>query len=428
MEAGFSRSRRRRVVDLSRQAPFCPVNFRIDSSSRTAAQLRRASTSCHRAPSDDLADPSPEGEFSLYIHLPFCERKCPYCHFYVSTRIELRDTLVEAIVSEWRGKRSWTKGRALRSVYFGGGTPSLFRAEHFERLIGAFEIDGAQEITVEVNPEHARLDYFRQLRDCGVNRISLGAQSLNSRSLRTLGRRHTPEMICRAVKAASSAGLEDLSLDLMFDLPDQTLSEWQSTLRQVRDLPISHLSIYNLTIEPGTPFHRRRSHLLARAPSDSVSAEMYQSANAILSSGDWRQYEISAYCRRVNYSVHNTGYWRGRAFLGLGPSAWSFWRFQRWQNPPNLHLYLQNAENRAISHRKEELCAPARRRELFIIHLRLNCGVDLSAFATRWGAVPFSADQLAGWIAAGHLAKAGSRVTMTDRGRLFYDALAADLI
>lgn len=377
----------------------------------------------------DLTKPSPEGEFSIYVHLPFCQRKCPYCHFYVLTQTDSLDPLIQALGAEWRRKRSWTKGQRLRSVYFGGGTPSLFKAEHFERLLSAFEIDGSQEVTVEINPEHAQVAYLRSLVDKGVNRISLGAQSLNARSLKTLGRRHTPEIVLGGVESARRAGLDNISLDLMFDLPDQTLHEWRRALQTMRDWPITHLSIYNLTIEPGTPFFRRQDTLRSRLPSAEISAKMFQLPEQVLDTGNWTRYELSAYCRGANFSIHNTGYWRGRSYLGLGPSAWSFWGKKRTQNPANLRLYLQNATRASqMPDQEEDICETARVRELFLIHLRISKGIDLAAFATRWGPAPGLLDQLVSWIDSKYLGIDGDRLYMTAKGQLFYDTLAADLI
>ncbi len=390
----------------------------------------KAQNSKEHASCDDLTLPAPADEYSIYIHLPFCERKCPYCNFFVLLPTEKKiDDLSNALLTEWRQRKTLIHTHQLRSIYFGGGTPSLFPLPHLKRLLEAFAPSGDVEVTIEVNPEHATTSFFSSLLDLGVNRISLGAQSLEKSTLQLLGRKHDPETIELSIRAAQKAGFGNISIDLMYELPDQTAEQWQKSLAQVMDWPIQHLSFYNLTIEPKTPFYQRRGDLLIRSPQPQECAQMFDMIETNTSNREWERYEISALSRPGFHSRHNSGYWRGRSYLGLGPSAHSFWGGKRWENGRDWKRYLDAASKAMENVQQEDVLGEhERRRELFLIHLRLSKGVDLRAFQRRWGRMPHTMCRLMHFVERGDMRLEGDLICLTNRGRRGYDTIASELI
>lgn len=337
--------------------------------------------------------------------------------------------LLNALLLEWRQRKALINNHQLRSIYFGGGTPSLFPLPHLKRLLGALAPSGDVEITIEVNPEHATTSFFSSLWDLGVNRISLGAQSLEKSALQLLGRQHDPKTIELSIRAAQRAGFDNISLDLMYELPDQTLEQWQKNMSQVMDWPIQHLSFYNLTIEPKTPFYQKRDDLLLRSPQPQECAQMFEMIETNIANRGWERYEISALSRPGFYSRHNSGYWRGRSYLGLGPSAHSFWGGKRWNNGRDWKRYLEAASKAIDAVQQEDILGEhERRRELFLLHLRLSKGVNLRAFQRRWVQVPHTICRLMSFVERGDMRLEGDTIYLTNRGRLGYDTIASELI
>ena len=373
--------------------------------------------------------------YSLYVHIPFCTRKCPYCHFYVLPYRESdADLLVQALLAEWELRRPSLQGRALASLYFGGGTPALLPAKALERLIQAFS--GSKrgphlEITLEANPEDVSIERLTAWHALGMNRLSFGVQSLQADELVRLGRKHSPQRACRAIEDAHTCGFRNISIDLMMETPLQTLSSWQETLHTAVSLPIQHLSLYNLTIEPHTAFARQGAALRAQLPSQEVGARMLQEAKAVLDSSGWVRYEISAFARSEEHrSCHNQGYWLGRPFWGLGPSAWSFWDRQRIRNLPHLRRWASSIlQGDLAEDEHEELSAAARQAEMLAVGLRLVDGLDRVAFETRWGPLPGRLLVLLQQLGQQGLVDfTETRIRLTDRGLDLHDEIASELV
>ncbi|MBS0655145.1 MAG: radical SAM family heme chaperone HemW, partial [Verrucomicrobia bacterium] len=225
---------------------------------------------------------------SLYIHIPFCSHKCPYCHFYViPDKPSFKDTLLHGLQREWSSIQPHLEGKKLASVYFGGGTPTLFEPQRTSQVLGWIgdqfqSLDGV-EITIEANPEQITYDQMAALRRIGINRLSVGIQSLHSDELQILDRRHSPARAKESIFCAHEAGFHNISIDLMYELPNQTIEHWHETLRQAATLPITHISLYNLTIEPHTIFDKQQQKLRPLLPDDETSAQMYLDAIQILS-------------------------------------------------------------------------------------------------------------------------------------------------
>lgn len=372
---------------------------------------------------------------SLYVHIPFCSRKCGYCHFYVTHDQESAKTaLLEALEREWQQLLPKLQGCTCVSIYFGGGTPSLFGPQRIgallQRIRSSCVLSDTVEITLEVNPEDAPIALLAAYAQAGINRISIGAQSFDDGLLRLLTRRHSAQENCHAVNNAVQAGIKKISIDLMYDIPQQSLDLWRTTLHTALALPITHLSLYNLTIEPHTPFDRKRAVLEKQRPLPYVSRAMYEEAVFTMEKQGWMQYEISAFGRGEEVSQHNIGYWTGRPFLGLGPSAYSFWQGARFRNIAHLERYCRAMkEGESAVDFSEKLELEASHREHLILRLRTAEGVEGSSFQRQYGT--FSAETLSVFRRFEEqqwLKEEGGRIRLTQEGRLFYDSIAVELV
>ncbi len=357
---------------------------------------------------------------SLYFHIPFCTKKCPYCHFYViPNRLSHQQLLRDSLALEWEQQFPLLEGKEITSIFFGGGTPTLFDGigDILQRIPRADDC----EITIEANPEESSPALFASLRSAGINRLSLGVQSLDDRSLQTLERIHSAEKARQALFDAEKEGFQNVSIDLMYDLPGQTEESWRYTLDQLPDLPLHHLSLYNLTIEPHTAFYKRK----VQTPGGELSLRFLTTALDKLESIGLKRYEISAFAQPGHASRHNLGYWTGRPFLGFGPSAFSYWEGERFRNVAHLHRYARHLRmgTSPIDFR-ERLPYPANIKELLAIHLRLKEGVDLELFALP----PETKATIEKLKAAGLLQQIGPQLQLTDRGLLLYDTVAIELI
>lgn len=366
------------------------------------------------------------GEISLYFHIPFCSHKCPYCHFYVVADKEpLKETLLQGLALEWQ---NIPKEGKLTTVYFGGGTPTLFGHERIRtvldwiaRSFGSLE---GIEITIEANPEQINSTLCRNLKEIGINRVSIGIQSFDQNELSLLDRRHSPKKAIDAIYCVKEAGIINISIDLMYELPRQSKELWRKTLATACQLPITHLSLYNLTIEPHTPFARREEELKKLVPDQEVATWMYLAAIEELSKHGLHQYEISAFCKKGFESRHNMGYWIGRPFYGLGPSAFSFDGIKRFRNVAHLPRYTKLLqENMSPIDFVEELPSDARRKELLALGLRLNKGVKVTALLPQ-----DTLDTISRLEEEGFLETRDDILSLTQKGILFYDTVAAELI
>ncbi|MFN4894736.1 MAG: radical SAM family heme chaperone HemW [Pseudomonadota bacterium] len=271
------------------------------------------------------------GAFSVYIHVPFCAHKCPYCDFntYAVTRIPERE-YVEALCTELASYSEDPRfaGRSVGTVFFGGGTPSLFTEQSIAQVIEIidrfFSIEAGAEVSLEANPNDAESARLAGYKATGVNRISFGVQSFDDHKLALLGRNHTADEAKRALEQAARVGIKNISLDCIFGLPGQTLQELERDLYSATALPIQHLSTYSLTIEPGTPFFQRQARGLLTMPADERVAQMLQRIPDIVGSAGFKRYEISNYAKPGYESKHNTIYWSGGDYLGIGAGAHSY--------------------------------------------------------------------------------------------------------
>lgn len=322
---------------------------------------------------------------SLYVHLPFCRRKCPYCAFYsvVPGQGEI-DAFLEGLRQE---VRLWRRRSGplppLRSLYLGGGTPTLLDQEQWGRLISlleeTFSFRDAAEVTVEANPESLRPFHLARWRDWRVTRVSLGVQSLDDGELRLLGRLHDGREAREALGALADSGFS-FSADLMFNLPGQTLRGWHRTLRDVLAFGMDHISVYELTLEEGASW--------AGSPPEGMGSgyPFYRWAQWYLASKGFSQYEIASFARHRRWSRHNLAYWIRSPLLAIGPGAWGFCRERRYGNVENLHAYLAHLKGERLPLAFQERLSPDRAfREGALLALRTAWGIPFRLFSRRYG-------------------------------------------
>lgn len=363
---------------------------------------------------------------SIYLHIPFCTKKCPYCHFFViPNREDHRKQLLKSLLIEWRRLLPKIRNHEIVSIYFGGGTPILLEPTSIQTLLETFResanLHPTCEITIEANPENVTKPLMEELKTAGINRVSIGVQSLQDDSLITLGRTHNSNKAIEAILSTHASGVTNISIDLMYELPNQTPESFAKTLSQLETVPISHLSLYNLTIEPGTAFYKQNLKL----PAPETNLAMLEMATTTLEKIGLCRYEISAFSRPGCESKHNTGYWEGRPFFGLGPSAFSYYGGKRFQNVKSLSRYSKALEaDQSPVDFIEELPYPQNVHERFAVELRLTKGVEIEKYN-----LPKATHQTLERLAAdGYLQEEGRRIKLSEKGLLFYDTVASELI
>jgi oxygen-independent coproporphyrinogen-3 oxidase len=341
---------------------------------------------------------------SLYLHIPFCQRRCGYCDFNTYAGLDdLIPPYVDALAAEiffYGEKNRIGKNLPVHTVYFGGGTPSLLSEGQLGRLLGdldeAFQLEEDCEITIEANPGTVDLEYFQKIREYGVNRISLGVQSAISGELAVLDRLHGYEEAEQAVEQAREAGFENTSLDLINGIPGQTLNSWQESLDAALSLSPQHLSLYSLTVERGTPLEGMIQSGLVQAPNDDLAADMYELACKKLDQLGYRHYEISNWGLvlggEVMVSRHNRQYWRNHPYIGLGAGAHGFLGGIRYQNVRGIPTYINGMKKvpedgfPGVAEDIEKIDHQREMNETLMMGLRLlEEGVSTDGFSARFG-------------------------------------------
>lgn len=365
----------------------------------------------------------------LYLHMPFCERRCHYCDFNTYEGMEgLKAAYTQAVIQDIRacaaaGLRAVDGG--LQAVYFGGGTPSQMEPEQLLAMLDAakasFGLAPGAEVTTEVNPGSAMQAKLRQLRAGGFNRVSFGFQAAQDRHLQALGRVHSAAQSDEAWDAARGAGFDNMSLDLMFGLSEQTHAEWEESLAWAVKREPEHVSFYGLTVEPGTRFHHWQGQGRLPLPDEGAQAEMYEAGVAALAGAGLAQYEISNFARPGREAVHNRFYWRNQDTLGLGAGAWSFVDGERSGRLKQPQAYIDAlAAGRDPRVERERLTGREARGEAALLALRMNEGLDLAAWQSRHG-VSLESEFGAGLRKprqAGCLDESEGRLRLSPRGRL----------
>lgn len=409
-----------------------------------------------------MADSRPQGNslpippMALYVHIPFCETKCPYCDFNTYAKIEsLIPGYTSALMVEIEIWGSMLGKPPVCTVFFGGGTPSYILAERIALLTAtirqSFDIDDRAEITLEANPGDCNAAKLASYRDIGINRVSIGMQSFDDELLRLLGRRHSAAEAVSAYRTAQDAGFDNISIDMMYGLPYQTLDSWRRTLDQAANLRPQHISLYALTLEGGTPMEHSVTTGRLPTPDPDLAADMYEMAEDGLGAAGYRHYEISNWSMEGRQSRHNLAYWRNEPYLGVGPGAHSSLGGHRFSNLKPPREYIRRLENHggppiATDGRDDDPAAVIRsspvvdfvevidRRtemvETMMLGLRLDVGISIREFESRFGASPFALyeGEIEEVALAGLVEMIDGRIRLTTRGRFLSNEVFVRLL
>ena len=329
----------------------------------------------------------------IYIHIPFCRSRCIYCGFYSTTGLELRQRYVDALCKEMmiRGEKLEVSGERIdiETIYFGGGTPSQLTIPQLNQLLiyinKVYSLTShhspltSTEITIEVNPDDVTPEYATAIKQLGVNRVSMGAQTFDNRRLRFLNRRHTAEQVSEAVKILRQAGIQNISIDLMYGFPDETLEDLDADITQALALDVEHISSYCLMYEEGTPLYRLLEEGKVSETDEELERQMYYHLIDRLEAAGYEHYEISNFARPSFRSRHNSSYWNLTPYIGLGAAAHSFdgKAYRRW-NISDIRQYLEGIENGQPRFEEELLDENTRYNDMLTVALRTNEGLDLN--------------------------------------------------
>ena len=321
----------------------------------------------------------------LYVHVPFCRSKCIYCDFYSTPHTGRMEDYVNALIAEWQLRKHELNGDSVETLYLGGGTPSLLPPELLARLLAALPLQAVTECTVEVNPDDVTRDYIKALVDCGVNRVSMGVQSFDDNDLRVINRRHTARQALRAVDDCVDGGITNVTIDLIYGLPGQTLEAWHANIEQAFALPIKHLSAYNLTYEHGTRLWVMREKGAINEVDDDTCIAMHELLCDLAAQAGWEHYEISNFALPSFHARHNSSYWDGTPYLGLGAAAHSYDGTTRSANCAHLNRYLELIAQGKTACERETLTLAERHDEDVMLRLRTARGLDTTLLQQRYG-------------------------------------------
>lgn len=327
-------------------------------------------------------------KLGIYVHVPFCIRKCNYCDFYsVKWDETLEDEYVDTVIEEAARCDKETDHCQVDTVFIGGGTPSVLSCRSLEKLLAglktSFTITEDAEITIEANPNSLSAEGLAIFRKLGINRLSIGIQSMDDAVLKRIGRLHTSKEAAAAVKAAQNAGFNNVNADIMFNIPGQTAEKVSDTLLKVIDMGVKHISFYSLKLEEGTPMYSEEQKHSFTMPDEDEERRMYYAGRQVMEKHGFMQYEISNFALRGYECRHNLKYWQQQQYIGLGPAAHSFIGNLRYSNRPNLREYLQDSVSCRVV--QEVMNENDLMFEYVMLHLRLNSGVDKLKFKQRFG-------------------------------------------
>ncbi|WP_367865273.1 radical SAM family heme chaperone HemW [Pedobacter sp. WC2423] len=369
----------------------------------------------------------------IYIHIPFCKQACNYCDFHFSTSLQHVDEMTDAICKEILLKKSRISDQQIGSIYFGGGTPSLLPekslARIFDTLTSNFSISADAEITIETNPDDLDAKKIAQLRQLPVNRFSIGVQSFFNEDLVWMNRAHTSNEAETCIKRSQDAGFENLSIDLIYGFPLLTDEKWLSNINKAVSLQTPHISAYSLTVEPKTALAAAIKKGKQIPVNDEQSAAQFITLTDKLASAGFDHYEISNYSLPGRHAVHNTNYWKGIPYLGIGPSAHGFNGNVRYLNIANNAKYMQQLALDKLAETIEELDIYDRFNEYIMTSLRTMWGTDLQKIGTEFGKI-FLADTLKNivpFLQRDWLKNENDRLILTPDGKLFADYIASEL-
>jgi oxygen-independent coproporphyrinogen-3 oxidase len=368
----------------------------------------------------------------FYIHIPFCAQQCTYCDFHFSTTFDTyRSQMIAAICTEIQLRKTENEQQSITTIYFGGGTPSILTSQELEQLIGTiaqhYHLLDAVEITLECNPDDCSLEHLTAWKRIGISRLSIGIQSFQSEQLAWMNRTHSGEEAKTAVQLARQVGFNEVSVDLIYGLPDLSTEDWRKQLQQVIALDVDHISAYCLTVEQKTTLAAWVKSGKIRPLSDDLQSEQFELLVAELAANGFEQYEISNFASKQRYSKHNTAYWQGIPYVGVGPSAHGFDGNTRYWNKANNAQYMQSLAKNELLETRETLSLTDQFNELIMLGLRTKWGVNKSQLVELQPLTDQWLRQKNQYLAQDMLIETETHLLLTHAGRLLADAIAADL-
>ena len=369
----------------------------------------------------------------LYLHIPFCHQACHYCDFHFSTNVALKSDLVHAICQEIALQKEYLGSKNLKTIYFGGGTPSLLLADELEKILNTihqnFSVENEAEITLEANPEDLTPSYLAAIKSLGVNRLSIGIQSFREENLRFLNRNHSSAQAITCISQAQDIGIDNISIDIIYGIPGNDLNDLALDIQKAVDTQVNHISAYSLTIEPKTVFGQQKKKGFFKELPESMQSQKFSFTRNLLAENGFEAYETSNFAKNEHYSKHNTSYWNQESYLGIGPSAHSFNQNSRQWNVAKNGVYIKAINEGVIPAEIEILTEANKINEYIMTRLRTQWGIEWSkieqTFAQLNTEIPL--DLIKNWqkndwahVSKGHL-------ILTETGALMADKLAADL-
>jgi len=368
----------------------------------------------------------------IYIHIPFCKQACHYCNFHFSTTLKSKGDLVSAICKEIIIQKNYLKEKSLTSIYLGGGTPSLLTDDELGQIFNAlnevFTWTAQTEITLEANPDDITLEKLNSFKKWGINRLSIGIQSFFNEDLIWMNRAHNAQEAQTCIKLAQDVGFDNITIDLIYGSPTTSHEMWAENIKTALSLDIPHISSYCLTVEEGTALHHHVKKGKKMSPDSDVASRQFTTLIENLTASGYEHYEISNFAKPEKYAIHNTNYWKGAQYLGIGPSAHSFDGRSRSWNIAHNQKYMQSLFENIIPSEREELSLATRYNEYIMTGLRTMWGVkldEINGFGSEF--VPYFLEGIQDEIKKGFVTQDEHKYTLTQVGKHFADGIASNL-
>ena len=370
----------------------------------------------------------------IYLHIPFCIRRCIYCDFYSTTQNEKKAAYINALCRELDQRKSYLEGEKIETIYLGGGTPSQLEAKDFEQIFQAlyrlYEISPEAEITIEANPDDLTDEYVGMLRTFPLNRLSMGIQTFQEDILRLLHRRHTAQQAVEAFNRCRKAGFTNISIDLMYGLPGETLQTWETDLHQAVSMKPEHISAYHLIYEEGTVLWKLREQHRVEEADEDLSVSLFTQLIHKLKDNGYQHYEISNFCLPGMHSRHNSSYWTGKKYLGCGPSAHSYNGISRQWNVASLDRYIEQVNNGQTYFEVEDLDLYTRYNDFVITTIRTMWGMQLDALKEQFGEKLYNycLRMAQPHLSQGTLELSNNVLKLTEKGVFISDGIMSDML
>ena len=369
----------------------------------------------------------------IYLHIPYCKQKCTYCNFHFSTNTKNVNEMINAMLIEIENKKGYLFNQEIETIYFGGGTPSFIQTSHINSLIkkifSLYQVKADAEITLELNPDDISENKLRELKSTGINRLSIGVQSFHDEDLKFMNRSHDGNMARKSIAIAKKLGFKNITIDLIYGLPNLSNKKWEENLNAIKQLKINHFSAYALTVEPKT----KLDYLIKNKKLDPISDEKIEDHFKILQESSERigfvQYEISNFCKDKVISKHNSSYWKKKKYIGIGPSAHSFNGNSRQWNIKSNSKYVLKLKSQQEYYEIEKLSENEKYNEYVLTTLRTMWGINQKYLNKNYNKkinLKFTA-LIKKWVESGDVIKENENFKLSKKGMLMADGIASDL-